>query len=247
MTAAAATNPECTQSEASKQQFSAVTQRPVSKEGNVTACDRSLAKNPRRQTTNAQSISSSFQTQRQELSNESDKSLGSSSCDLSGDMGHDQMSSPSSTNLSPGPGAVPFNPACPLPSQQEHASSERFPYVDCEQVHDPPDSTVQESDISEFVLNTGTRLCDTADDGDKTNESYDSLEPDCADSVEVQFNPEEFNFNIGKLTVLYQLWFCWLMLKGKLSLILFYLFQRWLGYQGFLDTGALQNLWKGKK
>lgn len=194
----AADNPECTQSEASTQQASAITQRPVSNKGNVTACDKSLARNPRRETTNVQSISS---TREHESLNEPDKSLESSSGDLSGDMGHDQLSLPSLTNQSPGPGAEPVNHGCLLPSQQEQISSESFSYVDSEQARDPPDSTVQESDISGFVLNAGTRLCDTADD---VNESHNSLEPDCKDSVEVHFNPEEFNFNIGKVTVLSQ-------------------------------------------
>ena len=198
---AAADTPECTQSEASTQQASAVTQRPVSNKGNVTACDRSLARNPRRQATNVISISSSFQTRGHESLNEPDETLGSCSGDLSGDMGCDQLSLPSSTNQSPGPGAEPFNHGCPLSSQQEQISPESFSYVDSEQVHDPPDSTVEESDIPGFVLNAGTRLCDTADDA---NESHNNLEPDCNDSVEVQFNPEEFNFNIGKVTVLSQ-------------------------------------------
>lgn len=197
----AADNPECTQSEASTLQASVVTHRPVSNKGNVTACDMSLARNPRRQTTNVQSISSSFQTRGHESLSEPDKSLGSSSGDFGGDMGHDQLSLPSSTSQSLGSGAEPFNHGCLLPSQQEQISSESFSYVDSEQVHDPPDSTVQESDISGFGLNAGTRLCDTADDA---NESRNSLEPDCNDSVEVHFNPEEFNFNIGKVTVLSQ-------------------------------------------
>ena len=200
----AAPTSECTQSGASKQQASVVTQRPVSKDGNVTACNRSLTGNPRRQTRNTQSISSGIQTQRPESLNEPGTSLESSSGYLSREMGHDHLSSPSSTNLSPGPGAEPFRHGRPLPSGQEHVSSESFPYVDCEQVHDPPDSTVQESDISGFVLNTGTRLCDPVDDGDNMDASSDSLEPDCKDSVEVQFNPEEFNFDIGKQTVLSQ-------------------------------------------
>lgn len=200
----AAPTSECTQSAAFKRQASPVTQRSLSKEGNVTACDRSLPGNTRRQTSDSQSISSSFQTQRQESLNEPVEGLGSSSDDLSGDLGHDHLSSPSSTNLSPGPGAEPFNHGCPLPSRQEHVSSKSFPYVECEQVHDPPDSTVQESDISGFVLNTGARLCDTVVDGDKVDESSNSLEPDCKASVEVQFNPEEFNFDIGKQTVLTQ-------------------------------------------
>ena len=199
MTAAA--NPECTQSEAPKQQASAVTQRPVSKEANVTACDRSLARNPRRQTTNVQSVSSSFQTQRKESLNESNMSLGSSSGDLSSNMNHNQLSSP---NLSPGPAVEPFNHPYPVPSRQEHVSSASFSYVDSEQVQVPPDSTVQESDLSGFGLNTETRLCDTVDDGDKVDKSSDNLEPYGKDSVEVQFNPEEFNFDIGKLTVLFQ-------------------------------------------
>ena len=200
----AAPTPECTQSAALNQQASAVTQRSLSKEGNVTAHDRGLAGNPRRQTSGTQSISSSFETQRQESLNEPVEGLGTSSDDLSGDMSRDHLSSPSSTNLSPGPGTEPFNHGCPLPSQQEHVSSKSFPYVECEQVHDPPDSTVQESDISGFVLNTGTRLCDTVVDSDKVDESSNSLEADCKASVEVHFNPEEFNFDIGKQTVLTQ-------------------------------------------
>ena len=194
-------NPECTQSEASTQQAGAVTQRPVSSKRNVTACDRSLIRNPKKQTANVQSISSSFQTQGHESLNEPDKSLGSSSSDLSGDMGHDQLLSPNLTNLLSSPGAKPFNHGCLLPSRQEQISSESFSSVDSEEAHDPPDSTVQESDIPGFVLNSGKRLCDTADD---VNESHNSLEPGCKDSVEVHFNPEEFNFNIGKVTVFSQ-------------------------------------------
>lgn len=209
----AADNPECTQSEASKQQVSAVTQRPVSREANVTACDRSLARNPRRQTTNVQSISSNFQTQRRESLNESNMSLGSSSDDLSSNTSHNQLSSP---NLSPGPAVEPFNHHHLLPSRQEHVSSASLSYVDCEQVQVPPDSTVQESDLSGFGLNTETRLCDTVDDGGKVDESSDNLEPNSKDSVEVQFNPEEFNFDIGKLILLSQEWFHWLMVKGEL-------------------------------
>lgn len=201
---AVAPSPECTQSETSKQQASKNIQRPVSKEGSIAACDLNLGGNPRSQTSNTESISSSFQTQRQDSLNESGKNLGSSSGDLRGDIGHDHLSSRSSTTLSPGPGTEPLNHGCPLPSRKEHVSSQGFPYVDSEQVHDPPDSTVEDSDISEFVLNSGTRLCDTVDDGDKVDEAGDSLDPECKASVEVQFNPEEFNFNIGKQTVLSQ-------------------------------------------
>lgn len=198
---AVAPSPECTQSETSKQQARGNIQRPVSKEGSVAACDLNLGGNPRSQTGNTQLISSSFQTQRQDSLNEPGKSLGSSSGDLRGDIGHDHLSSCSLTNLSPGPGTEPLNHGCPLPSRKEHVSSQGFPYVDSEQVHDPPDSTVEDSDVSEFVLNS---VCDTVDDGDKVEEANDSLDPDCKASVEVQFNPEEFNFNIGKQTLLSQ-------------------------------------------
>ena len=246
-----APSPECTQSETFKQQASG-----VSKEGSIAACDLNLGGNPRCQISNTESISSSFQTQRQDslnepgknlgsssghlrgdigldhlssrssatLSpgpgtesisssfetqrqdslNEPSKNLGSSSGHLRGDIGLDHLSSRSSATLSPGPGTEPLNHGCPLPSQKEHVSSQGFPYVDSEQVHDPPDSTVEDSDISEFVLNSGTRLCDTVDDGDKVDEAGDSLDPECKASVEVQFDPEEFNFNIGKQTVLSQ-------------------------------------------
>ena len=103
--------------------------------------------------------------------------------------------------MSPGQGPELFNHGCSLPSQQEHASSEKHPFVDCE-VNDPPDSTVHESDISGFVLSTEARLCDSVVDGDKVDEASDNLEPDCKAPVEIHFNPEDFNFDIGKLQII---------------------------------------------
>ena len=179
----------------SRKQASVITRRPVSTEENITSCDR--AENPNRQATDTRSTSSSSQIQREEPSNISGGGLGSSS---GGDInsGRDHWSSPSSTNLVPAPGPGPFNHGCPLPSQQGRVSSEKCPYVVCE-VNDPPDSTVQESDVTGFVLSTETRSCDDAVDGDKVDKARETLESDCKAPAEIQFNPEEFNFDIGKL------------------------------------------------
>lgn len=192
-------SPEHTQSTVSREHVSAVTQRPVPSEVNITSAE-SLAGNhrTRKQTSGNQSVLSRSRTQRDASSNEPGKGLaGSSSDDLCGDVGHDHWSSPSSTNLTPGSGPQPFNHGCSLPAQHEHVSSEKLPFVDCE-VNDPPDSTVQESDISEFALSTEARLCDGVVDGDRVDEASETLEPDCKAPAEIQFNPEDFNFDIGK-------------------------------------------------
>ncbi|KAL9988849.1 hypothetical protein ACROYT_G003339 [Oculina patagonica] len=194
-------SPEHTQSTASRERVSAVTQRPVLSEVNIASSERSHAGNHRthKQISGNQSVSSRSQTQSDVCSNVAPcEGLGSSSDDLCGDIGHDHWSSPSSTNLSPGPGPEAFSPGRPLPAQHEHVSPEKLPFVDCE-VNDPPDSTVQESNISGFVLSTETRLCDGVVDGDRADEKSETLEPDFKAPAEIQFNPEDFNFDIGSV------------------------------------------------
>lgn len=188
-----------THSTSSREQVGEVAQRPLPIDG-IISSGRSLTRKhgPFRQTTGAQSIPSRAQTQRGESSREHGGGLGSNSGDLYGDMGHDQWSSPGSADVSPGPGPEPFNQGCFLnPSQQEHVSSENLPFVEGG-INDPPDSTVRESDISGFVLSTETRLCDTVVEGDRVDETSEALEPDRNTPVEIQFNPEDFNFDISK-------------------------------------------------
>ena len=112
------------------------------------------------------------------------KNLPPSCSNLPKDLNsHDHQSSPNSTNqfvLSDQPVIHEHR----LLSQQEGPSSEKFLSVDCVS-KEPPDSTVQEFEIGSFALNTSA---------DKMMESHQT---DLDAPAGIQFNPEDFNFDIG--------------------------------------------------
>ena len=127
--------------------------------------------------------SSSTTIQRNTVITNEPRILESPSSYIPGDNRHVHWTSPNPTNHSPRSSPEPFNQEHPPPSQQEWASSETFLNVDCGIM---PDSTVEESEIAGFALNKGR-------DKMSTENRYPHFEA----STETQFNPEEFNFDIG--------------------------------------------------
>ena len=182
-----------------REQVCEVTQRQLSTERISLSYNISHKRNASTQPVNAQSIPSSSQIQRGDSSDKTVGDLGPSSGSHNEYRGHDQWTSPSSTNLSLGHEPKPSEQRCPLPSLQGNVSSEKITNINCE-FNDPPDSTVQENDVTRFVLSAETMSHPSVADGHKVDETRETqAEPSCGKApVEIQFNPEEFNFDIGK-------------------------------------------------
>lgn len=132
--------------------------------------------------------SAGAQTQHEEIS-EKCITLGSSSSNNEMDASQDvQLSLRSiciSAIQSAGSNVAQFTHGHHLPSQQVLSSSENFTYMDCD-TDELPDSTVQEFEVEVLDVSTGT---------DKTTEID---EQDFEAPERIQFNPEEFKFDIGK-------------------------------------------------
>ena len=167
-----------------EEQTSADPQRShIATEGDITSRNR----NHTEDSSHTQVYSANAQRQHEETSDEPGN-RGSSSVDISKDSSQDHFQSllvSRSTSQPERLGLEQVSHEHQLPSHpQVNSSSEDLLYMNCDR-NELPDSTVQEFDMGSFGLSSEADMPREIDEPDYKPE-------------EIQFNPEEFNFDIGK-------------------------------------------------